>query len=703
MALLVTRSAATATVPYNHHHVTCRQETVTVGHVSKGGQELTAQQLQQYVKRVSLTVQTVPSYAPTDTVLTLYLHAILRLGLVMGVCVNLDGRELTVHKHVHRETTMELTVTGTAETDTVFLHLNPAIQSQETVVLRDVHLAGRETTVHNTTGFTNVSPPRYVGCAGPVYRNHYSPEHVSNSHHSCSAFMFRQSGTVCKPTTSGHVDLRGDISYRTPSSTPSEMDTMTDLVDKDTDESRFNLKVADGRIRVNCRRGVRHQECCVMEVDRYGGGSVMVWAGIFCRGVTDFHVIDQNLTGRNPCSRSNCIHGTASTHDVPTRQRSTACDQSCSGGTYGSACSLQCSARHCEGDSTCDHITGGCVNGCRAGWTSTDCTTACSNGNYGLKCTKYCNRRHCLSSSSCNKQTGACDAGGCIAGWMGVDCAQACVQGVTYGSNCIKSCAARHCDSRYTSQCPADTGKCSRGCDPRWNGDDCTQACIKGNNYGANCNKNCRDRHCVSSSAPCSTDTGDCGTKGCSPGWTGVDCTQQCSFGKYGERCLQECIDRHCYGGQRCDPVTGQCVDGCIAGWQGVSCSEVKTTDLTTVSPQKDSESTIVALSTVIGVLILFVIIQVIVNIRLVLVLRRSRGSSGPSVSFSNKPYNSGNQSRKTTTPSSVYEAADGETNVLECSCIFGKTQPVPPPPPPPPYKNGSPYAYGAKNAYFVV
>ena len=46
----------------------------------------------------------------------------------------------------------------------------------------------------------------------------------------------------------------------------------------------------------------------------------------------------------------------------------------CSPGRYGSACSKMCSARHCEGDSTCDH-TGRCVGGCQSGWTGTDCMT----------------------------------------------------------------------------------------------------------------------------------------------------------------------------------------------------------------------------------------------------------------------------------------------------------------------------------------
>ena len=47
-----------------------------------------------------------------------------------------------------------------------------------------------------------------------------------------------------------------------------------------TDESRFTLYRADGRRRVYRRRGERFADACVVERDRFGGGSVMVWGGI---------------------------------------------------------------------------------------------------------------------------------------------------------------------------------------------------------------------------------------------------------------------------------------------------------------------------------------------------------------------------------------------------------------------------------------
>ena len=47
-----------------------------------------------------------------------------------------------------------------------------------------------------------------------------------------------------------------------------------------TDESMITLYRADGRRRVYRRRGERFANACVVERDRFGGGSVMVWGGI---------------------------------------------------------------------------------------------------------------------------------------------------------------------------------------------------------------------------------------------------------------------------------------------------------------------------------------------------------------------------------------------------------------------------------------
>lgn len=51
-----------------------------------------------------------------------------------------------------------------------------------------------------------------------------------------------------------------------------------------TDESKFNLRGADGRVRVWRRRGERMDPANVIEYDHYGGGSVLIWGGMSILG-----------------------------------------------------------------------------------------------------------------------------------------------------------------------------------------------------------------------------------------------------------------------------------------------------------------------------------------------------------------------------------------------------------------------------------
>ena len=57
-----------------------------------------------------------------------------------------------------------------------------------------------------------------------------------------------------------------------------------------TDESRFSVSTNDRRARVWRRQGERYADCNIVEVDPYGGGSVMVWAGVSLDGRTDLYV-----------------------------------------------------------------------------------------------------------------------------------------------------------------------------------------------------------------------------------------------------------------------------------------------------------------------------------------------------------------------------------------------------------------------------
>ena len=59
-----------------------------------------------------------------------------------------------------------------------------------------------------------------------------------------------------------------------------------------TDESRFGVDFTDRRARVWRMPSERFGPVCVVEHDWFGGGSVMVWAGISAQGKTDLHVID---------------------------------------------------------------------------------------------------------------------------------------------------------------------------------------------------------------------------------------------------------------------------------------------------------------------------------------------------------------------------------------------------------------------------
>ena len=65
-----------------------------------------------------------------------------------------------------------------------------------------------------------------------------------------------------------------------------------------SDESRFLLRRADGRQRVYRRVNQRHQQNHVVEVDRFGGGGVMVWGGITATGRTALYRVNGNLTGQ---------------------------------------------------------------------------------------------------------------------------------------------------------------------------------------------------------------------------------------------------------------------------------------------------------------------------------------------------------------------------------------------------------------------
>ena len=65
-----------------------------------------------------------------------------------------------------------------------------------------------------------------------------------------------------------------------------------------TDESRLNLSGSDGRVRLWRSTGERYQAWNIVQHNRFGGGSVMVWGGISLEGRAHLHVLNRgNLTG----------------------------------------------------------------------------------------------------------------------------------------------------------------------------------------------------------------------------------------------------------------------------------------------------------------------------------------------------------------------------------------------------------------------
>ena len=65
-----------------------------------------------------------------------------------------------------------------------------------------------------------------------------------------------------------------------------------------SDESRSNLSHHDGRIQVFRRRGERFANNCLIERDRFGGGSVMVWGSIMGKRKTNLIVVQGYLSAQ---------------------------------------------------------------------------------------------------------------------------------------------------------------------------------------------------------------------------------------------------------------------------------------------------------------------------------------------------------------------------------------------------------------------
>ena len=62
-----------------------------------------------------------------------------------------------------------------------------------------------------------------------------------------------------------------------------------------TDESKFCIDFNDGRRCVWRQKNKRFQDCCIQKQDRFGGLSVLVWAGVSYDGSTDLYIIQNGV------------------------------------------------------------------------------------------------------------------------------------------------------------------------------------------------------------------------------------------------------------------------------------------------------------------------------------------------------------------------------------------------------------------------
>ncbi|XP_069126894.1 uncharacterized protein [Argopecten irradians] len=91
----------------------------------------------------------------------------------------------------------------------------------------------------------------------------------------------------------------------------------------------------------------------------------------------------------------------------------------CPVGYYGHNCSMECSS--CV-VGQCFPGNGSCMFGCRPGFLGDMCTKECDGGHYGLNCAKTCG--NCAQNQSCDHVTGGCH-NGCADGYSGSKCTYA--------------------------------------------------------------------------------------------------------------------------------------------------------------------------------------------------------------------------------------------------------------------------------------
>ncbi|GFU61981.1 transposable element Tc3 transposase [Trichonephila clavipes] len=84
---------------------------------------------------------------------------------------------------------------------------------------------------------------------------------------------------------------------------PEDCTVVVCLLDALYDESRFSLSSDSHRILIWRERGSRNHPSNIIERDRYGGRSVLVWGGIMLGSRTDLHIFDAgSVNGTRYCN-----------------------------------------------------------------------------------------------------------------------------------------------------------------------------------------------------------------------------------------------------------------------------------------------------------------------------------------------------------------------------------------------------------------
>ncbi|KAF3833079.1 hypothetical protein F7725_026744 [Dissostichus mawsoni] len=193
----------------------------------------------------------------------------------------------------------------------------------------------------------------------------------------------------------------------------------------------------------------------------------------------------------------------------------------------------------------------------------------------------------------------------------------ACSQG-SWGPDCIHTCNCHN-----GAQCSATDGECN--CSPGWTGLFCTQRCSAGF-YGSQCAEVCRCQN----GADCEHISGQCS---CRTGFIGQSCELKCPAGTFGYGCQQLC---ECMNNATCDYVTGTCY--CSIGFKGIRCDQAalmmeELNPYTKISPALASERQ--SAGAVLGIIFLLLLIMAMLGLVVWFRYRqREKGHHVPNVTY---------------------------------------------------------------------